>query len=109
MAAVIRHKRGDTFDRERTIYWDAGDSVPADLTGWTAAMEIKHTSGVRNAVTVTIVDAPGGRVKMTADAAATATWPVGPNRADIEFTDGSGTVRSTETFMVEVEEDITNG
>lgn len=97
-------KRGDTLALSCTRTDSNGD--PVTLTG-SGAATMKARRGTEIDLTYTVISAAAGTFRLSATAAATATWKLGVYRCDVEFTSGS-TVASTETFLIHVEEDITN-
>lgn len=103
---TIAHKRGDTFSASGV--WEDPPGTPLDLTGYTLACRLVHTSGQTQDVIVTVDDAPNGVFSLSLSAAQTSSMPVGTWRGDVERThDASGTVKSTDTFVVEIVEDYT--
>lgn len=84
--------------------------VPYVPVGATFACEVK-SSALRGAppfvdtLTVATTLVPG-QLLLTATAAQTALWPIGVLVSDIQITIGV-TVKSTETFTISVDEDIT--
>jgi hypothetical protein len=107
MKKLPSFKMGDTFALGCT-YKSSG--VPADVTDITIRSDVVTKNGVL--VASLDVDknpdqvANPGMFSLKATASATATWAAGEHYIDIEFTQ-NGYVRSTETFSVEIIEDIT--
>lgn len=103
--AAFAHKRGDTFVLNSDV---ASNGLAADITNWTISSQIRDMGDtiVQN-LTATVTDAVNGRLTLSATPSQTALWPVGQMFCDIEFTDGSGIVTSTETFTINVLLDIT--
>ena len=109
MVVEISAKRGDTFGEDVIAYIDDAMTTPRDLTGVTVACQGKLVgSNTTISLTVTITDAAQGLFRLSADAAATALWETGYYAMDIEFTDSTGVVNSTDTFYLKLIEDITN-
>lgn len=103
--AVITHKRGDTFELNMTL---ENQGIAIDLTGWTIASQVRAgDDSLVDDLTVTITDAAAGQVTVSATAAETEQWPTGQLDWDIEFTDPSGAVSSSDTITVTVVKDIT--
>jgi hypothetical protein len=108
---LITHKRGDTF-RQSFIAQDS-DGLPVDLTDYTIESQARNKSGTLLAsFSVNKTDAVNGEFDITE--ADTSGWPIyrpgSPSHSlymDIQYTDPSGTVESTETLMISVKEDIT--
>lgn len=106
---VITHKRGDTFGALGTLRDSA--KVAQDLTGVTIACTLKDRDGaVVDALDVTVLTQSGatlGQYQLARTFAQTALWPIGALRGDIQYTFPDATRKSTETFTVNVVEDIT--
>lgn len=101
---LIRAKRGDTF-RLACVWTDvAGD--PVTLSGVTIASQLK---GFGSTITLgsAKTDEGAGEFQLTADAATTEAWVPGVYKCDVEFTSGVDGVMSSETFLVEIVEDVT--
>lgn len=97
-------KHGDSFQLA-CIYKQAG--IPTDVSGFDIASQLRDSTGELVA-TLTVVVAnqetsPGGFVLSATD---TTSWPIDLLSCDIEFTQ-EGQIRSTQTFLVAVEPDIT--
>lgn len=103
--ATVEAKRGDTIVLDCT--WKNDDGTPLNLTGWTISASAKHTSGVTQAFTPTIVDAVNGLFSLSIDAATSAGMPIGDWSVDIQRADAAGTTQSSETFTLALLEDIT--
>jgi len=99
-------KRGDTFKVDGQHTDIAGN--PLSLTGSTVASAMQ-LGAVRVVLLVTVIDAAQGTFTLGRTAAQTADLSVGLWLSDVEFTNGSGEVVSTDTFIVSIVEDITNG
>lgn len=103
--AEIAHKRGDTF--ELTCSLENGGN-PVDITGWTVAAQLrKGDDTLVQSVTVTVTDASAGEFTVTAASTETDDWPIENLDIDVEFTEASGAVSSSETFTINVIKDIT--
>lgn len=97
-------KRGDTFNMS-CVYKENG--VPANLSQYTINSQLRDSSDnlVQTLVT-TIADQsslPGAFVLSAID---TSVFPIDLLRCDIQFIEGE-TTRSTQTFFIPVEEDVT--
>jgi hypothetical protein len=103
--ATITHKQGDTLDWVLTLS-ELGS--PVDITSFTILAQIRNSDTLIASLTVVVVDAANGLFALRATPAQTDTWAAGTHSCDIEFTDGSGNVFSTETFTVVILEDITH-
>lgn len=95
----ILFKRGDTFSLQATANGE-------DITTWTIQSQIRDNAGTLiSELTVTKIDSPSGEYTLT-HTGSTAAWPLKMLYCDIQYTVG-GVISSTETFRIEVVEDIT--
>ena len=102
MAEAMDFKRGDTFTISAVV---TTNGVPENLTGWTIKSQLRDGRGALVAELVTAIeDAVNGVYSLTF--ADTTGWPITELYGDVEYTFG-GTILSTETFTVNVVEDIT--
>lgn len=101
---TINFKRGDTF-RLQGAY--KVDGVAAALPTGIKAQLRDASDALVAELTVTRVDEQGGRYELSfGDSSA---WVVGRLLyGDVQFTDSTGNVLSTETYMVNVVADITH-
>lgn len=97
-------KRGDSFNMA-CIYKENG--VPADLTQYTINSQLRDSG---DALVQTMIvtkgnqtTTPGAFVLTAPDASV---FPIDTLRCDIQFVEGE-TVRSTQTFYIPVQEDVT--
>lgn len=99
---TINHKRGDTFELACAIPLAFGQSLTA------TASQIRRNGELVNQLTVTANTPTVDEYKYTISATATQTalWAIGEHFIDIQYTIGVK-VASTETFAVNVVEDIT--
>jgi archaellin len=103
--ATVTVKQGDTL--EWTITVTSGGSA-VDISSYSIRAHIRQNQTLVAALTVTLSDPSNGICTLSATAAQTDTWASGNHNCDIEFTDGSSEVFSTETFIVSVLEDISH-
>lgn len=95
----ILFKRGDTFSLQATANGE-------DITTWTIQSQIRDNSGTLiSELDITKTDAVNGEYTLTHDGS-TSSWPLKMLYCDIQYTVG-GVISSTETFRIEVVEDIT--
>jgi|TARA_S200002703_G_scaffold80215_1_gene69142 hypothetical protein len=102
--AEITHKKGDTLEWVISLTENA---AAVDISDFSIRAQIRQTSTLIATLTTTITNASGGVFSLTATATNTASWTVGTHSCDIEFTDNSGDVFSTETFKLKLIDDIT--
>lgn len=97
-------KRGDSFNMS-CIYKENG--TPANLTQYTINSQLRDSGdNLVQALLVTKADQsslPGAFVLSAID---TSVFPIDLLRCDIQFVEGE-TTRSTQTFFIPVEEDVT--
>jgi len=103
--ATINLKQGDTVDWVVTLN-EGG--APVDITSWTIRAQIRSGDTLIFTLTVTVIDASAGQFRLSATPAQSDLWAAGSHSCDIEFTDDSSNVFSTETFKVVVIEDISH-
>jgi hypothetical protein len=96
-------KRGDTFALTCTRRNAAG--VAMNITSTTIASKMR-LGAAEVTLTVTPTIPASGVFVLSATPAATQAWTAGLWRCDVQFTD-AGDVRSTQTFLVSVVEDVT--
>ncbi len=97
----IPHKRGDTFLLTGTT------DVP--LTGYTIASQVRDKSFKLIAqLTVNITQTSPTGIYTLSYPAGSSSWPVGLLECDVQYTDGSGFIVSTETFEIDVLRDVTH-
>lgn len=107
MVTIPNFKRGDTFS---LVCIRKVNAVPTSVDLLTISAKIRHPNGTlidTLAVTKSNQNVEPGKFFVKSSAATTA-WPVCGARCDIEFTDPDGTIRSTDTILVPIVEDITH-
>lgn len=102
--ANITHKRGDTLEWVVTLTQDA---VAVNITDWTIKSQIRQDTTLIAELTVTKTNSLSGQFSLTATATQTASWTLGTSSVDIEFTDPTGYVVSSQTFTLQLVKDIT--
>lgn len=103
--ATINHKQGDTLDWVITLT-EGGTAV--DITSWTIRSQIRSGDTLLVTLTLTVVNAAIGLFRLSATAEQTDALASGSHSCDIEFTDENSIVFSTETFGVNILEDVTH-
>jgi hypothetical protein len=102
-------KNGDTW--RFSFVW-SNNNTPIDLTGCTAKMQIRDSSGTLLATAssanseITIIGSTG-TVNVVFPAATTATIPAGSYLSDLQVTFADNTVTSSSTITITVAEGIT--
>jgi hypothetical protein len=102
---AVTHKRGDTLSWA-CAFTDENDAA-IDLTGYTILAQIRDGDDTLLAsLTVANRSNAAGTFDLTAAATVTDDWAPGSYRCDVELTDASSSVRSTDTFVVRVIADV---
>lgn len=102
--ANITHKRGDTLEWVVTL---TQNGTAVDISDWTIKSQIRQETTLIAEFTVIKIDSAAGQFSLSATAAQTASWSLGSHSVDIEFTDGTGYVVSSQTFTLQLVKDIT--
>ena len=102
---LITIKRGDTC---RLVCAVTIDGDPADITGWSIRSYVRRGKTLVGELTATITDAANGAFTLLEKVAGmTEEWTPGSHTMDIEYTNASNVIFSTETIDVTVIPDIT--
>lgn len=97
-------KRGDSF-LMACVYKEGG--VATNVTNYTIRSQVRNSSdALVQQLAVTKADQSTDPGAFVLAAGVIDSWPIDLLRCDIEFSEG-GTVRSTQTFMIPVLEDVT--
>ena len=98
-------KRGDTFTLACTY---KQNGVVYDVTNFTIRSQVRDSSGALvEELTVTKANQTANPGVFVLSAADQMDWPIDLLRCDIQFSEEE-TVRSTRTFFIPVEEDVTH-
>lgn len=84
------------------------DDIVVDISSWTITSKLAWAGKLISTFTVVIVDGPVGNFSIRLDNDETALWKPRTYEMDVQFVRAEGKV-SSETFIVSVEKDITNG
>ena len=85
---MLKIKRG--ADWRRTATFQNANATPINLTGYTITALVRWSGGSR-AVTVTVLDAVAGSVRLSLDEVGSASVPLGPlSRLVITWVSGGG-------------------
>lgn len=84
------------------------DDIVVDISSWTITSKLAWAGKLISTFTVVIVDGPAGNFSVRLGNADTVLWKPRSYDMDVQFVRAEGKV-SSETFMVIVEKDITNG
>ena len=94
----LHRKKGDTWKLPTAYTNIAGD--PISLTGITILSQIRDSKGVLILeLTPTVVSAAAGTYTLTATATQTIDLAIGNHTFDVQFSDASGNVDSTENAL----------
>lgn len=99
MPARLQIKRGTTFA------WPC--KVNTSIVGWQVKSQVRHGDVLVADLTVEMVNAATGEYKLISGS--TSDWPLTELECDIRYTTDEGQVISTETFLIEVEKQVTQG
>lgn len=101
--AQIKFKRGDTFTLSCTYKIDG---VPSSVSSIDIDSQVRNQRDTLIQDLIVTKSETTGVFTLSADADDTQNWPVTVLRCDVQFSEG-GSVRSTQTFEIIVNEDIT--
>ncbi len=104
MSSFIDFKRGDTFEIAGQLF---SNGSPIDITGYTIRSHVRYKDNLVKNLTSSITDAAAGKYQVSATALETSVWPVYNLTMDIEFTDTTPKVFSTETITIRMIKDET--
>lgn len=100
----IEIKRGDLLSLD-VVRTDV-NGAPVNLTGMTITSQARITGFSAN-LTVTVINAAAGQLRLSAAAAATALWPVALLSVDLKYDAGGGNIRRSKTFGLRVVKEVT--
>ena len=111
---TVSFKRGDTW-QQRFEWIQKGNNQPVNLFGCDAKLDVVSMRGNEVVVSVSntsspstlIIDGPNGIITLRVESEDTNSLSPGQYKADLQVTFPDGTVKSTNTFYVRVEEDVT--
>lgn len=81
-------------------------SIIVDISAWTMASQVRWCGKLIDNLVVTILDATVGTFSISMGSTGTALWEARKLDCDVEFTRPTGKV-SSQTFIIDVEEDVT--
>lgn len=84
------------------------DDIVVDISSWTITSKLAWAGKLISTFTVIITDGPAGTFSIQLDSTETALWKPRTYDMDVQFVRAEGKV-SSETFLIVVERDITNG
>ena len=99
----IKFKRGDTFSLNCTY---KRNNVPVSVVGFDIDCQIRDRRGVLIATLADTKQELTGVFTLEPTIADTSSWPVDVLKCDIQLSE-NGVIRSTDTFLVVVLEEIT--
>lgn len=101
---ILKFKQGDTYIVSCQL--TDNDDQPINITNFTIRSQVRTpTDDLIAELTITKTDSELGMFDM--EETDTQSWPVGCQFQDIEYTDGDGIIVSTQTFKIDVQQDIT--
>lgn len=99
--------RGDTFEFVGPVVATINGAATTDMTGWTAACQIRTVTGVLIADLVVTWLSYSPAALSISYVGDTQDWPAGVARIDIQFTTPSGKKVSTKPQTFEIVLDVT--
>ena len=116
-SATGNYSDGSAQSLTATATWSSSNMAVATIgsgglatsagSGSTTISAASGTVTGTTTLTVTVVNALLGRFRLSATAAATAAWPVARISVDVKRDQGGGVIRRSETFVVNVKQEIT--
>lgn len=104
---VYEFIRGDDFSITMTLTDPNNADAPVDLTDWGITSHLRNSRKLVAELDVVITNAVAGEFTISKNATNTATWPVRELKCDIQF-DRPITGRiSSQTLVIDVQEDQT--
>lgn len=100
--------RGNTFRMQLTAWQDDAETVPLDLTGATAAAEIRDKAMGKLLATLDVVLTPPNTVDLELHASVTATLAPGKRAWDLEVALANGDIRTVLAGAVQVVANVTH-
>lgn len=100
---ALKLKLGNTFSLQNKV---TNSSGPVNLSGWTIKSQVKDGQILVADLTATITNASNGEYSLKF-LGSTSNWPVKKLRCDIQYRTNDGIVVSTETFLIDVEQGVT--
>lgn len=98
---------GDTFSYVVPFTFKVNDAVVSDLTDWEAESQLRSESGHLIAdLTVEWLSRSPAVIALTFEGD-TQVWPVGCAKIDVQFTDPDGNIKSSNSGIVTIANDVT--
>lgn len=98
--------RGDDFKITMTLTDPQNNNAPVDISTWTITSQVRYARRLVDDLVIVVEDGPNGVFSITKGTADTALWPTRTLKCDIQFDRTEGRI-SSNTFLIEVEEDQT--
>lgn len=104
---VYEFKRGDDFVIPMTLTNPDDNGNPVDITGWPIAAAVTYAKRPVSTLDVTITNGPQGAFTISLPRVQTASWPIRKLKCDIQFDRPIEGRVSSQTFIIDVQEDHT--
>ena len=101
-------KRGDDLYIPMRLSDPNNNGASVDITGWTIESQVRYSRKLIADLSIEITNAAIGEFIVKAVPSVTQTFPARPLKCDIQFTRPSSGVISSQTFTINVEEDVTH-
>lgn len=109
MAEVVYNfVRGDDFVIPMTLTDPDNNGTPVPITDWTIASKVRYARKLISELSVTITNAAQGEFSISLPKEQTIAWPIRKLKCDIQFDRPAEGRVSSQTFIINVEEDQTH-
>ena len=78
-----------------------------DISLWTVNSQLRRNDTLIHEFTIESVELTTGQIALVADKTVTALWEPREHVVDVQFISDTGFVNSTQTFIINVQEDVT--
>lgn len=104
---IYDFKRGDDLEIPMRLTDPNDDDNPVDISTWTIQSQVRYSGKLVDDLDIILVSGGNGQFNLTKAATSTQLWPDRKLKCDVEFIK-SGKKVSSQTFIIDVEEDVTN-
>lgn len=104
---VYPFKRGDDFIIPMTLTDPENNNIPVDISTWTITSAVTYARKPVSTLDVTITDGPNGQFTIALPKEQTVLWPLRKLKCDVQFDRPIQGRVSSQTFIIDVEEDHT--
>ena len=104
---IYEFKRGDDLEIPMRLTDPNDNDNAVSIIGWTLRAQVRYSKELVDELDIVITSAGNGQFSLTKAKADTALWPTRKLKCDVEF-DRGGTTVSSQTFIIDVSEDVTH-